>query len=117
MPPKPTPYLPKGWKNDAPASRQSSNRIPNLKVPCVLSMKSSSSRPRYALKLWMFGTLASPTPTVPMEEESIRVIFVGRLARNLARQAPALQPAVPPPTIAMEEMASSDIFERRKLKK
>src|ERR1700676_1933345 len=47
------------------------------------------------------GMVASPTPTVPMSGDSITVITVRVPGRARAKMLAAIQPAVPPPTMAM----------------
>src|SRR5271167_2730852 len=49
----------------------------------------------------MGGMVASPTPTVPMSGDSITVMIVPVPGSARANMLAAIQPAVPPPTIAM----------------
>ena len=49
----------------------------------------------------MGGIVASPTPTVPMSGDSITVMAVPVPGSARASMLAAIQPAVPPPTIAM----------------
>src|SRR5271167_290071 len=49
----------------------------------------------------MGGMVASPTPTVPMSGDSITVMMVPVPGSARANMLAAIQPAVPPPTIAM----------------
>src|SRR3546814_5592385 len=51
------------------------------------------------LKLRIGGIVASPTPTVPIASDSIRVIRRRPLARKREQAAAAIHPAVPPPTM------------------
>src|SRR5882672_4806649 len=52
-------------------------------------------------KSMMGGIVASPTPTVPMSGDSMTVMKVPVPGRARAKMLAAIQPAVPPPTIAM----------------
>ena len=47
------------------------------------------------------GMVASPTPIVPMSGDSMTVMAQPKPGRARARMAAAIQPAVPPPTMAM----------------
>src|SRR6202035_2435062 len=49
----------------------------------------------------MGGIVASPTPTVPMSGDAMTVMTVAVPGRPRAKMLAAIQPAVPPPTIAM----------------
>jgi hypothetical protein len=74
--------------------------MPSLKLPCVRRMNSASSMPSMALKVWIGGMVASPTPTVPISSDSISTMVQSRCtARDSA--AAAIQPADPPPTTTM----------------
>ncbi|MNL85003.1 hypothetical protein D3C87_2131610 [compost metagenome] len=53
------------------------------------------------LKWRMCGTVASPTPTVPISADSTRRMAMGRPVSLADRAAAVIQPAVPPPTIRM----------------
>src|ERR1700730_9581478 len=49
----------------------------------------------------MGGIVASPTPTVPMSGDSMTVMMQPVPGSDRAKMLAAIQPAVPPPTIAM----------------
>ena len=52
-----------------------------------------------ALKLRIGGMVASPTPTVPIASDSIRVIVRCPSLKKRDMAAAAIHPAVPPPTM------------------
>src|SRR5258708_2647595 len=52
-------------------------------------------------KSMMGGIVSSPTPTVPISGDSMTVMTVAVPGRARAKMLAAIQPAVPPPTIAM----------------
>src|SRR5690348_6414040 len=79
---------------------QSTNSMPSLKVPLTVRTNSASSICSNWLNRFRCGTVASPTPTVPICSDSISRI--DSLPGNTrASAAAAIQPAVPPPTITM----------------
>src|SRR6185312_8980563 len=79
---------------------QSTNSMPSLKVPLTVRTNSASSICSNWLNNFRCGTVASPTPTVPICSDSINRI--DSLPGNTrASAAAAIHPAVPPPTITM----------------
>ena len=74
-------------------------QIPNLKVAQVTFMNSRSSMPRALLKKRICGSVASPTPTVPICSDSTNSIFKFKPLNLLDKAAAVIQPAVPPPRI------------------
>src|SRR5437868_1759833 len=74
--------------------------MPSLKVPRTARTNSPSSMRSVSLNMRRCGTVASPTPTVPMSSDSISVIETGN-SMVCDKAAAAIQPAVPPPTITM----------------
>src|SRR5882757_8510386 len=87
--------------------------MPSLKVAWVLRRKSASSIPNRPFTAWMMGTVASPTPTVPISSDSISTMSMPARARNRARTAAAIQPAVPPPTMAARRINESELCTNR----
>ena len=79
---------------------QSTNWMPSLNVPCVFLTNSISSISSMLLKIFRCGTVASPTPTMPISSDSISRIEYSRPS-TFASAAAAIQPAVPPPTMTM----------------
>src|SRR5688572_4223800 len=84
-----------------PFSYQSTNSMPSLKVPCVWRRNSSSSMRTSLLNSWIAGIVASPTPTMPISEDSTSVM-VSRGPSTRARAAAAIQPAAPPPAMTTD---------------
>src|SRR6185503_15220990 len=81
-----------------PFSYQSTNSMPSLNVPCVCRRKSFSSIFTSLLNCAIAGIVASPTPTMPISEDSMSVIVsLGPSTR--ASAAAHIQPAVPPPAM------------------
>src|SRR5678815_3135076 len=72
----------------------------SLIVACVWRMKSCWSIPRNLRKSMIPGIVASPTPIVGISGDSMSWIEHVR-PTFLARALAAIQPAVPPPTIAI----------------
>src|SRR5688572_5939224 len=92
--------VPKPWMYRSPARAQSTNWMPSLNVPRTARTNSTSSMRSESLNARRCGTVASPTPTVPMSSDSIsRIEAVDPSV--CARAAAAIQPAVPPPTMTM----------------
>ena len=84
-----------------PFSNQSTNSMPSLKVPCVCRRNSSSSIFSSLLNCAMAGIVASPTPTMPISEDSTSVIdSLG--PSTLASAAAVIHPAVPPPAMTTD---------------
>src|SRR5882757_1453531 len=80
---------------------QSVNLIPSLYVDRVWRTKSASLILRKRSRSMMGGIVASPTPTVPMSGDSMTVMTAPVPGSARANILAAIQPAVPPPTIAM----------------
>src|ERR1700688_2994931 len=77
---------------------QSLNWMPSLNVPLVWRTNSTSSISRSLLKNDRCGTVASPTPTVPISSDSTnRTVSAG--PKTFFSAAAVIQPAVPPPTM------------------
>jgi len=75
-------------------------------VPLVACITSVALVPRSRKKSRMPGTVASPTPTVPIALDSTTVIAIGCRSKRRANAAAAIQPAVPPPAITIDRMGS-----------
>src|SRR5689334_13511110 len=71
-------------------------------VPLVAFITANGSRPSDSKYRRMAGTVASPTPMVPTDEDSTSVMAVPSLPRRCAIEAAAIQPAVPPPTMTTD---------------
>src|SRR6187401_3536773 len=85
----------------SPMRPQSTNWMPSLNVPRTARTNSTSSICSELLKARRCGTVASPTPTVPMSSDSMSVMSQPLPLSACARPAAAIQPAVPPPTMTM----------------
>src|SRR5690606_15935890 len=84
--------------HDALPICQFSNEMPSLMVPCTAAMNSCSLMPSIWWKLRKVGTVASPTPTVPITSDSTSTMS-STLPSILDSAAAAIQPAVPPPAM------------------
>jgi hypothetical protein len=79
--------------------------MPSLNVALVRWTNSFSSSPSNWLNCRIGGMVASPTPTVPIASDSTSAISTWRDSKVRASAAAAIQPAVPPPTIAIFRIA------------
>src|SRR6267154_930737 len=70
-------------------------------VPRVLRRNSSSSIPSAWLNRRIGGIVASPTPMMPISGDSMTRMPTPPGMRRRPRMAAAIQPAVPPPTMAI----------------
>src|SRR5690349_7932660 len=84
-----------------PFSHQLTNSMPSLNVPCVCRRKSFSSIFSSLLNSAIAGIVASPTPTMPISDDSTSVI-VSRGPSTLASAAAVIHPAVPPPAMTTD---------------
>ncbi len=88
--------------NECPACRHPSNSMASLTVPLVAFMTAKGSTPSDWKYRRMAGTVASPTPMVPTDDDSTSVIFAPSRPSRCAREAAVIQPAVPPPTMTTD---------------
>src|ERR1700761_8293229 len=70
-------------------------------------MNWASSNPSQRLKATIGGMVDSPTPMVPISDDSTSVMEGPLRLKTRARVAAAIQPAGPPPMIAMEVILSA----------
>src|SRR5262245_21083917 len=86
---------------------QFTNSMPSLNVACVFAINSRSSMPMRRLKNRMWGSVASPTPTMPISLDSTRRICRFDDGKTAAKAAAVIQPAVPPPTMTIRKGAAT----------
>src|SRR5437763_16950917 len=75
--------------------------MPSLKDPWVWRTNSASSISSNRLKADRCGTVASPTPIVPISSDSTRTTSILR-PNDLEMAAAHIHPAVPPPMMAID---------------
>ena len=92
------PKTPKGCIYASPIFPQLINSMPSLNVPCVSLSISSALTPSNLLNSTIGGIVASPTPTVPISSDSIKVTVQFSVPITRPRAAAVIQPEVPPPT-------------------
>src|SRR5689334_15506321 len=103
------PTGPNACMYDWPFCHQSTNSMPSLNVPCVCRRKSSSSIFTMRLNPAIAGIVASPTPTMPISDDSTTVMDMrGPSTRTSA--AAAIHPAVPPPAMTTERTSFCSII-------
>src|SRR5437016_12451374 len=73
--------------------------MPSLNVAFVLRIISASSTPSARLRVRICGSVASPTPTMPISSDSISRTDARPGGMKDASTAAVVQPAVPPPRI------------------
>ena len=71
----------------------------SLNVADVSRITSNMSSPSSWMYCRIAGTVASPTPIVPMSEDSTNVMSRPRWESRCASAAAVIQPAVPPPAM------------------
>src|ERR1700691_4112564 len=107
------PKLSNGCQSVWPARGATVNLMPSLYVACVCLTKSLSLILRNRSRSTRGGMVASPTPTLPISGDSMTVMAHPVPGKARANMLAAIQPAVPPPTMAMLFIwESSDIWIR-----